>query len=134
MDYINTSHPSFVGGSKAVEMALQDRRSSKVVEFRLALRLVTWNHLTTNPSRKQLESKHIMHLVKEAVSENDRERAMLCVDCPAHFQAVSVQLMQNWSARRSWSSSLAPRWSAFQRLHLLLENLVCQPPASSPLF
>jgi len=30
MDYINTSHPAFLGGSKAVEVALQQQRSSKV--------------------------------------------------------------------------------------------------------
>ncbi|KAL6964213.1 Dynamin-related protein 3A [Sarracenia purpurea var. burkii] len=30
MDYINTSHPNFVGGSKAVEMALQQVKSSGV--------------------------------------------------------------------------------------------------------
>ncbi|XP_071713898.1 dynamin-related protein 3A-like [Rutidosis leptorrhynchoides] len=30
MDYINTSHPNFVGGSKAVEMAMQQVKSSKV--------------------------------------------------------------------------------------------------------
>ncbi|PIN18656.1 Vacuolar sorting protein VPS1, dynamin [Handroanthus impetiginosus] len=30
MDYINTSHPNFVGGSKAVEMALQQIKSSRV--------------------------------------------------------------------------------------------------------
>jgi len=30
MDYINTSHPAFLGGSKAVEVALQYQRSSKV--------------------------------------------------------------------------------------------------------
>ncbi|KAJ6734371.1 DYNAMIN 3A-LIKE PROTEIN [Salix purpurea] len=30
MDYINTSHPSFIGGSKAVEIAQQQIRSSKV--------------------------------------------------------------------------------------------------------
>lgn len=29
MDYINTSHPTFIGGSKAVEVALQQQRSSK---------------------------------------------------------------------------------------------------------
>lgn len=29
MDYINTSHPAFLGGSKAVEVALQQQRSSK---------------------------------------------------------------------------------------------------------
>ncbi|KAJ0443061.1 putative dynamin central domain, PH-like domain superfamily, dynamin, GTPase region [Helianthus annuus] len=30
MDYINTSHPNFVGGSKAVEIALQQVKSSKI--------------------------------------------------------------------------------------------------------
>ncbi|KAL3621007.1 Dynamin-related protein 3A [Castilleja foliolosa] len=30
MDYINTSHPNFVGGSKAVEVALQQIKSSKI--------------------------------------------------------------------------------------------------------
>lgn len=30
MDYINTSHPGFVGGNKAVEAALQNQRSAKV--------------------------------------------------------------------------------------------------------
>nr|XP_048333593.1 dynamin-related protein 3A-like isoform X5 [Ziziphus jujuba var. spinosa] len=30
MDYINTSHPNFVGGSKAVEVALQEVKSSRV--------------------------------------------------------------------------------------------------------
>jgi dynamin 1-like protein len=30
MDYINTSHPNFVGGSKAVDIALQQQRSAKV--------------------------------------------------------------------------------------------------------
>ncbi|KAI3448223.1 hypothetical protein Pfo_004888 [Paulownia fortunei] len=30
MDYINTSHPNFVGGSKAVEMALQQTKSSRI--------------------------------------------------------------------------------------------------------
>ncbi|KAK6156755.1 hypothetical protein DH2020_011003 [Rehmannia glutinosa] len=30
MDYINTSHPNFVGGSKAVEMALQQIKSSRI--------------------------------------------------------------------------------------------------------
>lgn len=30
MDYINTSHPSFIGGSKAVEIAQQQIKSSKV--------------------------------------------------------------------------------------------------------
>nr|GEU57740.1 dynamin-related protein 3A-like [Tanacetum cinerariifolium] len=31
MDYINTSHPNFVGGSKAVEIAMQQVKSSKTV-------------------------------------------------------------------------------------------------------
>ncbi|CAM6022784.1 unnamed protein product [Sphagnum balticum] len=31
MDYINTSHPNFVGGSKAVDIALQQQRSAKDV-------------------------------------------------------------------------------------------------------
>ncbi|XP_024362051.1 dynamin-related protein 3A isoform X2 [Physcomitrium patens] len=31
MDYINTSHPAFLGGSKAVEVALQQQRSSMVL-------------------------------------------------------------------------------------------------------
>ncbi|CAA0807371.1 Dynamin-related protein 3A, partial [Striga hermonthica] len=31
MDYINTSHPNFIGGSKAVEMALQMVKSSKII-------------------------------------------------------------------------------------------------------
>lgn len=30
MDYINTSHPNFIGGSKAVENALQQVKSSRV--------------------------------------------------------------------------------------------------------
>ncbi|XP_044489563.1 dynamin-related protein 3A-like isoform X2 [Mangifera indica] len=30
MDYINTSHPNFIGGSKAVEMALQQIKSTKI--------------------------------------------------------------------------------------------------------
>ncbi|GJZ27057.1 dynamin-related protein 3A, partial [Tanacetum coccineum] len=30
MDYINTSHPNFIGGSKAVEMAIQQVKSSKI--------------------------------------------------------------------------------------------------------
>eukprot|EP00268_Persea_americana_P031583 TRINITY_DN3078_c0_g1_i7.p1 TRINITY_DN3078_c0_g1~~TRINITY_DN3078_c0_g1_i7.p1 ORF type:complete len:827 (-),score=172.30 TRINITY_DN3078_c0_g1_i7:227-2707(-) len=30
MDYINTSHPNFIGGSKAVEIALQQVKSSKI--------------------------------------------------------------------------------------------------------
>ena len=30
MDYINTSHPNFVGGSRAVEMVLQRQRSERV--------------------------------------------------------------------------------------------------------
>ncbi|KAL8540516.1 hypothetical protein ACS0TY_001953 [Phlomoides rotata] len=30
MDYINTSHPNFIGGSKAVEMAIQQIKSSRV--------------------------------------------------------------------------------------------------------
>lgn len=30
MDYINTSHPNFIGGSKAVEIAKQQLKSSKV--------------------------------------------------------------------------------------------------------
>lgn len=30
MDYINTSHPKFIGGSKAVEIALQQVKSSRV--------------------------------------------------------------------------------------------------------
>ncbi|XP_077223193.1 dynamin-related protein 3A-like isoform X2 [Tasmannia lanceolata] len=30
MDYINTSHPNFIGGSKAVELAVQQSRSSKL--------------------------------------------------------------------------------------------------------
>ena len=30
MDYINTSHPNFIGGSKAVEVALAQGRSNRV--------------------------------------------------------------------------------------------------------
>ncbi|XP_051144270.1 dynamin-related protein 3A-like isoform X2 [Andrographis paniculata] len=30
MDYINTSHPNFIGGSKAVELALQQTKSSRI--------------------------------------------------------------------------------------------------------
>lgn len=30
MDYINTSHPNFIGGSKAVEIALQQVKSSRI--------------------------------------------------------------------------------------------------------
>ncbi|KAI3497424.1 hypothetical protein L1887_40022 [Cichorium endivia] len=38
MDYINTSHPNFIGGSKAVEMAMQQVKSSRLA--------------TTNPRQK----------------------------------------------------------------------------------
>lgn len=31
MDYINTSHPNFIGGSKAVEIPLQQFRGTKMV-------------------------------------------------------------------------------------------------------
>ncbi|PIA46028.1 hypothetical protein AQUCO_01600356v1 [Aquilegia coerulea] len=34
MDYINTSHPNFIGGSKAVEVAMQQVRSSKASQPR----------------------------------------------------------------------------------------------------
>ena len=30
MGYINTSHPNFIGGSKAVEIALQQVKSSRI--------------------------------------------------------------------------------------------------------
>lgn len=30
MDYINSSHPNFIGGNKAVELALQQQRSFQV--------------------------------------------------------------------------------------------------------
>lgn len=30
MDYINTSHPNFIGGTKAHEMALQQVKSSRI--------------------------------------------------------------------------------------------------------
>ena len=30
MDYINTSHPNFIGGSKAIEAAVQQTSSSRV--------------------------------------------------------------------------------------------------------
>jgi len=30
MDYINTSHPNFIGGSKAVEIAQQQVKSSRL--------------------------------------------------------------------------------------------------------
>ncbi|KAG5076819.1 hypothetical protein JHK82_055514 [Glycine max] len=30
MDYINTSHPNFIGGSKALEIAAQQTKSSRV--------------------------------------------------------------------------------------------------------
>ena len=30
MDYINTSHPSFIGGSKAVELALEQHRTTRM--------------------------------------------------------------------------------------------------------
>ena len=30
MDYINTSHPNFIGGSKAIEAAVQQTRSSRI--------------------------------------------------------------------------------------------------------
>lgn len=59
MDYINTSHPSFVGGSKAVEMALQDRRSSKVSRLRLALHLNIWNYLYHESISKAAEVRSI---------------------------------------------------------------------------
>ncbi|KAL3538720.1 hypothetical protein ACH5RR_002086 [Cinchona calisaya] len=35
MDYINTSHPNFIGGSKAVEMALQQIKSSRMAASNL---------------------------------------------------------------------------------------------------
>lgn len=31
MDYINTSHPGFIGGSKAVEIALNQQRGAKAL-------------------------------------------------------------------------------------------------------
>lgn len=37
MDYINTSHPGFIGGSKAVEMALNQQRSAKALVLKVAL-------------------------------------------------------------------------------------------------
>lgn len=30
MDYINTSHPNFIGGTKAVEVAMQQVKSSRI--------------------------------------------------------------------------------------------------------
>jgi len=36
MDYINTSHPNFVGGSRAVELAIQQQRGMKVSYLNLA--------------------------------------------------------------------------------------------------
>lgn len=36
MDYINTSHPNFIGGSKAVEMALQEMKSHRAAASTIA--------------------------------------------------------------------------------------------------
>jgi hypothetical protein len=36
MDYINTSHPNFVGGSKVVDFALLQQQSAKVPMFNLS--------------------------------------------------------------------------------------------------
>lgn len=48
MDYINTSHPNFIGGTKAHEMALQQVKSSRIaapnprqkVKFSFAVRIL----------------------------------------------------------------------------------------------
>lgn len=36
MDYINTSHPNFIGGSKAVELALQEMKSLRAAASSIA--------------------------------------------------------------------------------------------------
>lgn len=36
MDYINTSHPNFIGGSKAVELALQEMKSLRAAASTIA--------------------------------------------------------------------------------------------------
>lgn len=39
MDYINTSHPGFIGGSKAVEIALNQQRGAKALASKVTLHL-----------------------------------------------------------------------------------------------
>ncbi|XP_024363019.1 dynamin-related protein 3A [Physcomitrium patens] len=51
MDYINTSHPGFIGGSKAVEMALNQQRSAK------ALVLKDLHDLERPPSLPEKQAK-----------------------------------------------------------------------------
>ena len=36
MDYINTSHPGFIGGSKAVEIALNQQRGARAMASKVA--------------------------------------------------------------------------------------------------
>lgn len=37
MDYINTSHPGFIGGSKAVEIALNQQRGVRALASKVAV-------------------------------------------------------------------------------------------------
>jgi len=37
MDYINTSHPNFIGGSKALEAAVQQTKSSTVSKVKVQI-------------------------------------------------------------------------------------------------
>jgi hypothetical protein len=37
MDYINTSHPGFIGGSKAVEIALNQQRGARALASKVAV-------------------------------------------------------------------------------------------------
>lgn len=43
MDYINTSHPGFIGGSKAVEIALSQQRGAKLLASKVTV------HLSSHP-------------------------------------------------------------------------------------
>jgi dynamin 1-like protein len=50
MDYINTSHPGFLGGSKAVEAALQQQWGSKVSTSNITKAKVSAQYLCTSLS------------------------------------------------------------------------------------
>ena len=78
MDYINTSHPAFIGGSKAVEVAWQQQKSKSTIPM-VKTKVSKWI---------EVDCYDIVHLVYSYSSCHNLSSPIRMVPTPREYQQL----------------------------------------------
>ncbi|XP_051137736.1 dynamin-related protein 3B-like isoform X2 [Andrographis paniculata] len=82
MDYINTSHPNFIGGSKALEMALQQVKSSRISSA-MARQIDSGDSEKAPNSERNIKSRAIIARPMNGIVPEQGVRVASDVETPA---------------------------------------------------